>query len=85
MLLVLHRRLVVALLLAAVVVLLTRWRAVGTGAAHGRRRAAVAAGLLVGAGVVGLGWVGGWRTVGAFVCHFWGCVLVWFGLVFEVA
>lgn len=70
LLLVLHGRLVVTLLLAAVVVLLAGWRTVGTGSAHGRRRTAVVAGLLVGAGVVGLGWVGGWRAVGAFVCHF---------------
>lgn len=84
LLLVLHGRLVVALLLAAVVVLLTWRRAVGTGPAHGRRRTAVAAGLLIGTGVVGLGWVGGRRAVGTFVGHFWGCGLFvwwrWFGV-----
>lgn len=82
LLLVLHGRLVVALLLAAVVILLAGWRAVGTGPAHGRRRTAVAAGLLIGTGVVGLGWVGGRRAVGTFVGHFWGCGLfVWWEVV----
>jgi len=76
LLLVLHGRLVVALLLAA------GRRAVGTGAAHGRCWRAVISGLLVGAGVVGLGWVGGRRAFGAFVGHFMcGLVggLVWLG------
>jgi hypothetical protein len=69
LLLVLHGRLVVALLLAAVVVL-----AGGRAVALRRWRRAVPAGLLVWAGVIGLGWVGGRRAFGSFVGHcFGGC------------
>jgi len=73
LLLVLHRLLLVGhllLLLAAVVVLALAWRrAVGSRAAHGGRRRAVAAllGWVVGTRV--LRWVGGGRHVGGFVGH----------------
>jgi hypothetical protein len=80
LLLVLHRLLLVGhllLLLVAVVILalaLAGGWAVGSWAAHGRGRRAVATllGRVVGAGV--LGWVGGGWHVGGFVGH--GCV--WF-------
>jgi len=71
LLLVLHRLLLIGhlLLLLAAVVVLAWGRAVGSRAAHGGRRRAVAAllGWVVGTRV--LRWVGGGRHVGGFVGH----------------